>query len=94
MGQEIKARGQVGLRYGKGDLPRIHKIYESFGSEGFTVRDVRASALPDVTSGEIVKWSSEGIVIGVGKTSGSDRTPVKIWKLSGTVIAVFDQEDN
>lgn len=94
MGHETRARGQVGLRYGKGDLDRIQKIYENFGSEEFTVRDVRAEALPDLTSGEIVKWSAEGIVVGVRKTSGSDRTPVKIWKLSGTVIKVFKREDS
>ena len=95
MGQETKARaGQVGLRYVRScDLDRIRKIYETFGKSDFTIRDARARALQDMTSGEILKWSVSGIITSDGQTKWTPtQTPVKIWKLAGNVIKFLDEE--
>jgi hypothetical protein len=92
MGQETKTRS-VGLRYGRGDLDRIQKIFHQFGASNFTIRDAKATVLPDMTSGEILKWSTAGVVTNTGTTKWTpEHTPVKTWRLSGTVIKFLERE--
>ena len=94
MGTEIKSRsGHTGLRYlrSQHDRERILKVYTDYGSEVFTLQHILLESLPDMTSGEIERWSSAGIIKCVGrtpqtKTSGS----VKIWKLDGSVISILN----
>jgi len=93
MGQETKTRsGTVGLKYGRGcNLDRIRKVYETFGNTHFTIRDARADALPDMTSGEILKWSVSGIITKEGQTKWTPKqSPAKIWRLTGTTINFFE----
>jgi hypothetical protein len=92
MSRETNVRGQVGLRYGRGDVDRIKKIYDVFGASDFSFRDARGRALPDFTSGEIVKWNGGGIVI-ESKPQDSTKAPVKLWRLSGSVIKIFNGEE-
>lgn len=97
MGQETKARtGTVGLRYGRScDLDRIRKVYLAFGKSDFTIRDAREdTCLPDMTSGEILKWSVAGIITQEGQTKWTPKqSSAKIWRLTGTTIKFFEREN-
>ena len=85
-------KGQTGMRYLRTDeaRERIQKIYLQFGRNPFTVRTLKAEALPDTHSGEICKWDSTRIIECVGKTPRNKHdNSVKIWRLSETVIEIM-----
>ena len=94
MGTEVKSKsGQTGLRYlrSEHDRERILKVYTDYGNEVFTLRHILLESLPDMTSGEIERWSSAGIIKCVGRTAQTKNAgSVKIWKLDGNVISVLN----
>jgi hypothetical protein len=88
-------RGQPALRYLRTNesRERIQKIYLRFGRNPFTIRTLKAEALPDTRSGEICKWDSTRVIECVGKTQRSKHdSSVKIWRLSETVIGIMSNQ--
>jgi len=93
MSTEVKSKsGQTGIRYlrSEHDRERILNVFRHYDTGTFTLRDVKAETLPDMTSGEISKWSSAGILTCVGKTTPTKtRSSVKIWRLDGSVVSIL-----
>jgi len=81
--------GSPSIRYMRGadTKERIQKIYLRFGSDTFTVRDLKEEVLPDTNSGEIIKWESSSIIESVGM-----KDSVHLWKLSDMVINIIKGE--
>ena len=78
--------GSPSVRYFRSsdNRDRIQKIYLHFGTDTFTVRDLKEDVLPDTNSGEIIKWESSNIIESVGMENY-----VHIWKLSDMVINII-----
>jgi len=86
---EIKGqRGLPAIRYLRTDYDRerIQKVFNQYGREQFTMRDLKDTVLPDMTSGEIYKWSTSRIIESVGRNT---QTKITTWKLSSSVVSVM-----
>jgi len=91
---EIKGqRGQPGIRYLRTDesRERIQKVFVQYGRDSFTMRDLKDTVLPDMTSGEIYKWSTSKIIESVGRDS---QTKITTWRLSESVVNVMTYHAN
>lgn len=93
MSTEVKSKsGQTGIRYlrSEHDRDRILNVFRHYDTGTFTLRDIKQETLPDMTSGEIARWSSAGILTCVGKTTPTKtRSSAKIWKLDGSVVSIL-----
>jgi hypothetical protein len=89
-------RGKPGLpsiRYLRSEesRERINKVFTQYGHEVFTMRDLKDTVLPDMTSGEIYKWSTSRVVEPVSRDS---QTKITTWRLSEGVVNVMTYHAN
>ena len=70
---------------------RISKVFQQYGRETFTMRNIKDTVLPDMTSGEIYKWSTSNIIECVEKDR---QTKIMTWRLSEGVVNVMTYHAN
>jgi hypothetical protein len=84
---------QFKFRIGYDDQQKIIPIFQKFGRNPFTrARVVATEGLPLITSGDVVRWESRGMIEKVGKealvpgTKKKSQMPPYLWRLSDRTV--------